>query len=272
MMPVRLSRRAVLCALILLLGCRSSPATLVLATTTSVVNSGLLDRVLPAYASQPVRALQVGSGRALIMLESNGADVVISHAPEREGKALQGHPGWFYRKILYNDFLVVGPPGDPARIAGLTDAVTAMKRIIESHQRFLSRGDESGTHERERQLWAAAGVAPKPDQVIVAGAGMGQTLRIASATGAYTLTDRGTFEMLSPSLRLRVVVAGDPALLNTYAVVAAPSNDRGLRFARWLAEGEGRRVLADTLQSGQVRGFTLWPPDRDGTRPDSRPF
>jgi tungstate transport system substrate-binding protein len=271
-MPVATIGRAALCVLVLLVGCRGSVATLVLATTTSVANSGLLDRVLPAYAAQPVRAVPVGSGRALIMLDANRADVVISHAPEQEAKALKEHPTWFYRKILYNDFLIVGPSNDPARIAGLTDAVTAMKRILESHQRFLSRGDESGTHERERQLWAAAGVAPNPDQVIVAGAGMGQTLRIASATGAYTLTDRGTFEMLSPSLRLRIVVAGDPGLLNTYAVLAAPSNDRGLRFARWLAEGEGRRVLADTLRNGQVRGFTLWPPDRDATRLDSRPF
>jgi len=268
-MPVA---RAVLCGLILLLGCRTSVGTLVLATTTSVANSGLLDRVLPAFAAQPVRAIQVGSGRALNMLEADGADVVISHAPEREAKALQDHPTWFYRKILYNDFLIVGPSSDPARIAGQTDAVTAMKRILESHQRFLSRGDESGTHEREQQLWAAAGVVPKPDQVVVAGAGMGQTLRIASATGAYTLTDRGTFEMLSPSLRLRIVVAGDPVLLNTYAVLAAPSNDRGLRFARWLAEGDGRRVLEETLGNGEVRGFTLWPHDCDGTRPDSRPF
>jgi tungstate transport system substrate-binding protein len=206
------------------------------------------------------------------MLEARGADVVISHAPEREAKVIREHPTWFYRKILYNDFLIVGPSSDPASIAGLSDAVTAMKRILESHQRFLSRGDESGTHERERQLWAAAGVAPNPDQVIVAGAGMGQTLRIASATGAYTLTDRGTFEMLSPSLHLRIVVAGDPVLLNTYAVLAAPSNVQGLRFARWLAEGDGRRVLGDTLRNGQVHGFTLWPPGRDGTRPDSRPF
>jgi tungstate transport system substrate-binding protein len=175
--------RAVLCALILLLGCRSSLPPLVLATTTSVANSGLLDRVLPAYEAQPVRAIQVGSGRALSMLETGGADVVISHAPEREARVISEHPTWFYRKILYNDFLIVGPSADPASIAGLTDAVTAMKRLLESHQRFLSRGDESGTHERERQLWAAAGVAPNPDQVIVAGAGMGQTLRIASATG-----------------------------------------------------------------------------------------
>jgi ABC-type tungstate transport system permease subunit len=141
-MPVAAIRRVVLCALVLLIGCRSSVPPLVLATTTSVANSGLLDRVLPAYAAQPVRAVPVGSGRALIMLGDNRADVVISHAPEQEAKALKEHPTWLYRKILYNDFLIVGPSDDPARIAGLTDAVTAMKRILESHQRFLSRGDE----------------------------------------------------------------------------------------------------------------------------------
>jgi tungstate transport system substrate-binding protein len=206
------------------------------------------------------------------MLAANEADVVIGHAPEQEARALHAHPAWFYRKILYNDFLIVGPPVDPASIAGMTDAVTAMKRVVESHQRFLSRGDESGTHERERQLWAAAGIHPRSDQVIVAGAGMGQTLRIASETGAYTLTDRGTFEMLSHALSLRALVAGDPRLLNTYAVVADSTNEPGVRFAHWLADGDGRRALADTLRSGEVRGFTLWPTDHDGTRPDSRPF
>jgi tungstate transport system substrate-binding protein len=206
------------------------------------------------------------------MLAADQADVVISHAPEQEAKALHEHPTWFYRKILYNDFLIVGPSDDPAGIAGMTDAVMVMQRILESHQRFLSRGDESGTHERERQLWAAAGIQPRSDQVIVAGAGMGQTLRIASETGAYTLTDRGTFEMLSHSLSLRALVAGDPRLLNTYAVVADPKNEPGVRFGRWLAEGEGHRALSDTLSNGTIRGFTLWPADHDRTRPESRPF
>jgi tungstate transport system substrate-binding protein len=264
---------AVLCAFAAILSaCHAGPAPVVLATTTSVANSGLLDHVLPAYEGPTVRTRQVGSGRALEELAAGTANVVISHAPEGEAEMLRRHPGWFYRKVLYNEFLIVGPGNDPANIAGLSDAVTAMKRIAESGQRFLSRGDESGTHERERQLWAATGITPNARQVIVAGAGMGQTLRIASETGAYTLTDRGTFDAFANSLRLRVLVSGDPRLLNTYAVIADPSDEPGIRFARWLSQGDGRRVMAVTLRDGAVRGFTLWPADRNGSQPDARPF
>ena len=101
------------------------------------------------------------------------------------------HPDWRYRKILYNDFLIVGPAEDPAGVRAATDVVDAMTRIARSPSKFLSRGDESGTHERERELWAAAGATPDASHLVVAGAGMGQTLRIAGSSGAYTLTDRG---------------------------------------------------------------------------------
>jgi tungstate transport system substrate-binding protein len=265
---------AAISAALILAGSCSRPEPqhpLLLATTTSVANSGLLDRVLPAYQPRRVRALQVGSGLALDMAATGSADVVISHAPEREARTLKSHPKWFYRKILYNDFLIVGPQSDPAGIKDMTDAAAAMKLILDSGQRFLSRGDESGTHERERQLWAAAGVAGS-DRIVVAGAGMGQTLRIANSTDAYTLTDRGTFEALASSLQLRALVSGDPRLLNTYAVLADSANEPGLAFARWLAEGGGRATLTTVLTSGQVRGFSIWPAERDGTRPDSRPF
>jgi tungstate transport system substrate-binding protein len=206
------------------------------------------------------------------MLEASQADVVLSHAPEQETATLQRHPSWFYRKVLYNDFVIVGPARDPAGIKSLTDAVQAMNRIVASGQRFVSRGDESGTHERERQLWNFAGVVPPTDQVIVAGAAMGQTLRVASGVGAYTLTDRSTFEALRGSIELSILVEGDPRLLNTYAVVADPAKHRGLLFARWLAGGEGRKVLEQLIRRGDVRAFNLWPLDRDATRPESRPF
>jgi tungstate transport system substrate-binding protein len=134
-----------------------------------------------------------------------------------------------------------------------------MKRIFESGARFLSRGDQSGTHERERDLWAAAGIDPAAPQIVVAGAGMGQTLRVASATGAYTLTDNGTFLTLAGSLKLRVVVEGDGRLVNTYSVISAPENAVGTRFADWLSIGDGRRVLMDAISNGKIRGFTIAP-------------
>src|SRR5690606_7520696 len=131
----------------------------------------------------------------------------------------------------------------PAGVRDAQDAVDAMRRIAAGHTTFLSRGDESGTHERERALWREAGVQPDAARLVVAGAGMGQTLRIASGTGAYTLTDRGTFEALRASVDLDILHEGDERLLNTYAVLADPRRTRGERFARWLAEGDGHGVL-----------------------------
>jgi tungstate transport system substrate-binding protein len=234
-------------------------------------NSGLLDQVLPGYTSGKVRPLLVGSGRALEMLAGGAADAVISHAPELEAAQLRAHPWWYYRKILFNDFLVVGPLEDPAGAGQAADLLEAMRRIARSPASFLSRGDLSGTHERERQLWAAADAAPESGRLVIAGAGMGQTLRIADSTGAYTLTDRGTWEALSGSLRLRVVSEGDERLLNTYAVIADSGNARGLAFARWLSENGGRKLLEDTLGSGRVKGFSVWPHGAENLVPGARP-
>ena len=237
--------------------CNRVPPTVTLATTTSVANSGLLDAVLPEYPAK-VQPMLVGSGRALEMLASGQADAIISHAPERESEALRKHRDWTYRKILYNDFVIVGPAGDPAAVRGSESAVVAMRRIAQSSAVFLSRGDESGTHAREEQLWRAAGVRPTGSRLVVAGAGMGQTLRVASSTRAYTLTDRGTLEMVRDSLALSVVFEGDPGLLNTYAVIADARRAAGETFAAWLGGPEGRRVLGAALD-GRVRGFNLWP-------------
>lgn len=255
--------------------CARATPPVVLATTTSVVNARLLDEIVPVFLEQTgqrVRTLQVGSGLALSLLARNEADVVISHAPAAEAAALTAHPAWWYRKILYNDFLIVGPTADPARVGDAIDAVDAMQRIARSQTVFLSRGDESGTHEREQQLWQLAGATPAEGHLVIAGAGMGQTLRIASTTGAYTLTDRGTFVALAQSVQLKVLSSGDPRLLNTYAVVADPANPGGIQFAKWLAEGAGRQRLAAVTQTGKVLGFTIWPVDQPADRPDARPY
>ncbi|MBA2302843.1 MAG: substrate-binding domain-containing protein [Acidobacteria bacterium] len=242
-----------------------------LGTTTSVGNSGLLDRILPGYTNARVRTLLVGSGRALEMLAAGTADVVISHAPARETAMLKTHPSWRYRKILFNDFVIVGPPGDSADVRGATDAAEAMRRIAGSGATFLSRGDESGTHERERELWSAAGVAPAAQRLVIAGAGMGQTLRIAGSSGAYTLTDRATFEALAGSVTLTILNAGDPRLLNTYAVIADPKNAAGAEFAEWLAQGSGRELIGAEAAAGRIRGFSPWPRDMPASTPDAKP-
>lgn len=255
--------------------CAARPPAIVLATTTSVANSGLLDRVLPAYESQGavrVRVLPVGSGRALRLLELGEADVAITHAPQHESRALARHSTWSYCKIFFNDFLIAGPPDDPANVGKARDVGAALQKIATHGSRWVSRGDESGTHERETELWQLAGVQPSAGQVVIAGQGMGNTLRVASEMAAYTLTDRGTFEQLAPRLRLKELHSGDATLLNSYAILTAGANAEATRFAKWLSDGGGRKALASLIESGALRGFKLWPDDRPRDRLESLPF
>jgi tungstate transport system substrate-binding protein len=252
--------------------------TLDLATTTSVVHSGLLDTLLPAFESETsiaVRVHQAGSGRALVMLAERRTDVVISHAPDAEARALQKAPGWWYCKIMYNDFVIVGPADDPARAAAAGGAADAMRRVAASEALFVSRGDESGTHERERALWTAAGSQPPTGRLVAAGQGMGGTLRVASAMNGYALTDRATFTQLANSLHLEILVEGDPLLLNTYAVLVDPDGGpraaHAMRFGRWLAEGRGRELVAAYRLRTGLAGFHVWPADRPRSRPSDLP-
>jgi tungstate transport system substrate-binding protein len=259
---------AVLLAVMSVVSCQSGTPRLVLVTTTSVGNAGLLDVLTPTYERRHgVRfgVHLVGSGRALAMLESRYADVVISHAPEAEAVALHDHPNWWYRKIMFNDFLVVGPPDDRAHARQASSLDEALRRIAGSAEGFVSRGDQSGTHERERALWGAVRVTPRRN--LPTGQGMATTLRVTSERGAYTLTDRATWTQLAGSLRLVPVVEGDPRLLNTYAVIVGEGERHrdALAFARWLAVGPGRDVIAS------VPGFSVWPVGRANTRPEHRP-
>lgn len=262
-----------------MLACAPAPSRhLTIATTTSVGNSGLLDALLSAYREQhgvDVQAHLVGSGRALAMLAAGGADAVVSHAPEAEAAALRLYPGWWYRKIMFNEFVIVGPRADPAGVQDAGTAEAAMRRIAASGERFISRGDESGTHEREQQLWTQAGARPAPDRLVTAGAGMGTTLRVASEAGAYTLTDRATFAQHAGSLHLRILFDNDPQLLNTYAVIVdrnSPRAREALAFGEWIATGEGRAVIRAYRVAGMgVTGFEPWPADRPAALPEDRP-
>jgi tungstate transport system substrate-binding protein len=258
-------------------GAPPPPRDIVLATTTSVGNSGLLDAL--AAASPPdiglrIRAHLVGSGLALRMLEKGDVDVVISHAPDAEASMLKVHPAWRYRKIMFNDFVVAGPSADPAGVRGAAAADVAMRRIASSTARFLSRGDGSGTHEREDQLWRLAGQRPSPDRLVVAGAGMGTTLRIASETGAYTLSDRATLAQHAGTLRLAVLFEGGPLLLNTYAAIIDPSSPReadARAFFDWVTDGRGRPVI-ESYRIGNTRAFQLWPTGVARDDPYATPF
>lgn len=269
----------VLLALALAAACGFRTQPLVLATTTSVGNSGLLDAMTPEIRhdlSIDLRAHLVGSGLSLRMLENRQADIAISHAPQLEAAMLSRHSGWTYRKLMYNDFVIVGPAGDPARVRHAGSAAEGMRRIAQSGVRFASRGDRSGTEERERALWRAAGVEPATDTLIATGQGMAATLRAANATSAYTLTDRATFVQMKPVIDLELLLEGDAALLNTYAVIIPDdrpddaAHRAAQRFATWLASGRGRELIAGFRVRG-ARAFHAWPPGRPGNRPEDLP-
>jgi tungstate transport system substrate-binding protein len=251
------------------------PRRIALATTTSVDNSGLLAVLLPAFRAQTgidTQLVTPGSGISLNMLAHGDVDVVISHAPAREAELLRDTRGWFYRKVMFNDFVIVGPPDDPAHVRNARTVEEAMGRIAGSALRFISRGDSSGTHERERDLWRRADIIPNPERVIVAGSGMGTTLRIAGTMRAYTLTDRATFAPHAGRGELAIVFEGGPDLVNTYAVIARPdARVDARRFAEWVTDGEGRRLIASYRTVAGTPGFVVWPVDCPRESPSATP-
>jgi tungstate transport system substrate-binding protein len=232
-----------------------------LATTTSVQNSGLLAHLQPplgAATGLDVVIHAAGSGRALLLLEQREVDAVISHAPDAEKKFLATHPDWSYRKFAFNRFIVVGPRDDPARIAAASNAADAFRRILDAGTPFVSRGDQSGTHEREMALWHAAGAVPEAPRLIVSGRGMAQALRHADQARAYTLTDEPTFWQLSDDLDLQMLFSGDDRLLNTYAVIAHDEIASARAFQDWLLSNDGRGAVASFTVGGR-QAYQLWP-------------
>lgn len=261
--------------LALVIGCARAAPHLRLATTTSVDNSGLLDTLVGPFRAETglnVDVLAVGSGRALQLLRRGDADLAITHDPEAEAAFLREGRVARYRKLMFNDFLLVGPPADPASVRLAPDAVQAMRAIARSGSTFISRGDESGTHARERALWTGAGAVPPRERLLETGQGMAATLRIASEQGAYSLTDRATFLQMRPTLRVVPVFEGDPMLLNTYAVlvIEGPRQVDALRLATWLSEGSGRRLIAAFAAGGTIP-FTPWPAARSADDPRAVP-
>ena len=254
---------------ILAIGCARPPQVLHLSTTTSVDNTGLLAVLLPAFKIESgidVQAVAVGSGRALAILERGDADAALAHDPDAEQKVIDAGRVASYRKIMYNDFVIACPAADPAGVRGTKGALDAMRRIAASGAPFVSRGDSSGTHSRELQLWREAGATPQGAALIDAGQGMAATLRIASEREAYVLTDRATLAQLAPTLRLGIVSEGDPILINTYAILvrAGLTGDRRAnaeRFSLWIGEGPGRTRIEEFRVRGQP-GFFPWPAGR----------
>jgi tungstate transport system substrate-binding protein len=204
------------------------------------------------------------------MLADGTVDAAISHAPEAERRQLAQHPNWSYKKIAHNWFVVAGPDSDPAAVRRAFDALDAFRRIADSGQPFVSRGDESGTHERERSLWEAAGRRPVESRLIVSGRGMGQALRHANEARAYILTDAPTLRQMSGTLDLQTLFEKDARLLNTYAVISRRTNAQAATFEAWLTSHAGREALASFLIDGQS-AFLPWQAGCTGAQPGDLP-
>lgn len=218
-----------------------------LATTTSTRDAGLLDSLLPIFEQRTgykVKVIAVGSGQALEMGRRGDADIVLAHAPDAERALLDS--GYFLnrRLVMHNDFLIVGPMADPAGLSGLTDALAALRRVAAQRAMFISRGDESGTHKLEQRLWKQIGVAPPPRNAgwyVESGQGMAATLQMADQKRAYTITDRATYLAWRDKIQLEPLVEGDSALFNVYHVLEVnPRNSPRVNTA-------GGRALAEYL-------------------------
>jgi tungstate transport system substrate-binding protein len=197
--------------------------TLILATTTSTQDTGLLDVLIPIFEKKTgyfVKTIAVGSGQAMTMGQKGEADVLLVHSPAAEKKFMEDGFGVSRRLVMHNDFVIVGPAEDPAMIKGVKSAAEAIKKIAAAQALFVSRGDNSGTHAKEKDLWKVAGVSYEGQSWYQqTGLGMGQTLNVAAEKKGYTLTDRGTYLALAKTLKLGILVEGDAVLLNIYHVM-----------------------------------------------------
>ncbi len=229
---------------------------LIVATTTSTQDSGLLDVLIPLFEQQTgyqVKTVAVGTGQALQMGQQGNADVLLVHAPSSEKTYMDGGYGKDRFLVMHNDFIIVGPSADPAGIKGGADAVDAFKKIASAGATFISRGDQSGTNTKELALWKSAGLDPagqKPAWYLSTGQGMGATLIIASEKSAYTLTDRATYLANKANLQLNILVEKDNSLLNVYHVITVNPDkwpkvnyEGALTFAKWITSPAIQEVI-----------------------------
>jgi tungstate transport system substrate-binding protein len=233
-----------------------------LATTTSTDNSGLLNALLPPFEQKygvKVDVIAVGTGKALKLGENGDVDAVLVHARKAEEEFINSGFGVNRRDVMYNDFVIVGPPGDPAVIKQSAAAAEALGLIGKKAASFISRGDDSGTHKKELDLWQDSGIEPAGAWYVEAGQGMGAVLHMADEKQAYTLTDRGTWIAFAKKLDLAILFEGDPALFNPYGIIAVnPARHPHANYMEailligWFTSPEGQRLIAEFKKDDQA--------------------
>jgi tungstate transport system substrate-binding protein len=242
--------------MLVVVGCGGEGEEVILATTTSTYDSGLLDALVPDFEKQTdyeVKIIAVGTGQALAMGERGDADVLLVHAPSSELELVESGAAINRQLVMHNDFIIIGPEDDPADIEGMTSAADAFATIHESEATFISRGDDSGTHKKEKAIWESAGLEPEgASWYEQSGQGMGATLQIANQKDAYTLSDRGTYLAQSENLELVVLVEGDPVLFNVYHVMQVNpdkfdkvNDEGGAAFVDFMTSEEVQDIIKD---------------------------
>ena len=226
---------------------------IILATTTSTQDTGLLDVLIPIFEKQTgyfVKTIAVGSGQAMAMGQKGEADVLLVHSPDAEKTFIAEGLGVNRRLVMHNDFVIVGPSADQAKIKNTKSAAEALKLIASAEALFISRGDNSGTNAQEKKLWKAAAINPEGQKWYQqTGLGMGQTLNVTAEKKGYTLTDRGTYLAMKKNLNMDILVEGDAALLNIYHVME-------VNIAKWpKVNAAGAKAFADFMLSKKTQGI-----------------
>jgi tungstate transport system substrate-binding protein len=237
-----------------LVACGTENRRLRLATTTTTVDSGLIAAILPFFEQEhdaAVDVIAVGTGEALTLGRAGDVDVVLVHARSLEEEFVKSGYGLTRREVMYNDFVLIGPADDPAGISGMADVTLALSRVREAESPFISRGDQSGTHIRERELWSAQRISPEGDWYREVGQGMGATLTVANEVQGYTISDRATYvARRSQGLELVILVEGDRRLSNPYGVITVNpaihediNDDLAEQFANWITSAETQAAI-----------------------------
>jgi tungstate transport system substrate-binding protein len=244
---------AIICALLIpsWTTVQAQQKNIILATTTSTQDSGLLDVLLPIFEKKTgyfVKTIAVGSGQAMTMGQKGEADVLLVHSPTAEKKFVAEGYGVNRRLVMHNDYIVVGPANDPAKVKGTKATTDVFKKIASAGALFLSRGDNSGTHSKEKDIWKASGINPEGQKWYQqTGLGMGQTLNVASEKDGYTLADRGTYLALKKNLQSNILAEGDAILLNIYHVIE-------VNPAKWpKVNTPGAKAFADFMVSKETQ-------------------